>query len=514
MIAKGRNILLGGWVIAMASTFTFAADEIRETSIRAGSTRTITSIKRIPQPKENRKISDGGVAGEVDPYPFPRPRFVGFSPLVAITTSDQRRTPFEFVFEHDIESRYVGNLLNGTSNQNFVIGILDTGAVVDLAAGSGAEILGLTGPFLTENILPLGGVGGSLDALITQPVAIFAAGLSSVNNLGLLDFDAVVGHSNASLVAAPPISCGTGEVISAVIGTPFLSFFNTVIRVDTPVKVNAFGKTFFSPDVTIQQGFVDIPIAHSFSMEVSGSFPNVTTANFFPDLEDLETPIVPTMLSLAPFALPTSGVYFVNVLAREGPADFNNFPTSMRMMVDTGAQSSIISPAMAANLNLPFEPDFTVDVCGVGGSVSDIPGYWVDYVKISALGGPLEYSKVPFIVLDLLSPEGGSLDGVLGMNMFWNRNVVLEPNLSGSSFFSVSAPIPVAFGDNDVDFDVDESDAAYFIDCMTAPDSGAANPECLHLDIDEDDDVDIFDFSAFQRCYSGFDVTADPACGL
>ena len=43
----------------------------------------------------------------------------------------------------------------------------------------------------------------------------------------------------------------------------------------------------------------------------------------------------------------------------------------------------------------------------------------------------LEFSHVPFIVLDMESSEGGALDGILGMNFFWNRNIVLEPTTTG-----------------------------------------------------------------------------------
>jgi hypothetical protein len=73
---------------------------------------------------------------------------------------------------------------------------------------------------------------------------------------------------------------------------------------------------------------------------------------------------------------------------------------------------------MRNNLNLPFEPDFTVDACGVGGLIEDIPGYYIDYVKINAGGGELEFSRVPFVMIDLPTSQLGQLDGVLGMNFF------------------------------------------------------------------------------------------------
>jgi len=164
-------------------------------------------------------------------------------------------------------------------------------------------------------------------------------------------------------------------------------------------------------------------------------------------------------------------------------------------------------------LSLPLEPDFTVDVCGVAGLVTDVPGYYVDFVRINAFGGALQYSTAPFIVLDLPSPEGAGLDGILGMNFFWDRNVVFEPVLNGSGFFQVSEPVPFAFGDNDPDFHVDTTDAAYFTSCMSGS-GGGYSPECLHLDGDHDDDVDLADYARLLGCFSGTVQQTTPDCGF
>ena len=65
-------------------------------------------------------------------------------------------------------SSYVGKPLNAPAEKNFVIGVLDTGSVADLAAGDSAELLGLKGSYLTTNTLPIGGVSGTMDATITH----------------------------------------------------------------------------------------------------------------------------------------------------------------------------------------------------------------------------------------------------------------------------------------------------------------------------------------------------------
>ena len=482
----------------------------REVGIRVGGGQAIVAVRRGPAVSP----AQGSVSTEAVTYPHPRPRLAGFSPLVAITASNKKRSPFDdSPYEHLLESAYAGGHINPFPEADYVIGVFDSGAVVDLASDFYGLVLGLTGPYMTTNTIPIGGVGGTVDAMISQPVGFFAAGFSAINENSNLDFSAVQGHSNVSVVVAPDLTCGNGEELTAFVGTPFLAFYNTVIRVDTPIRVIYDTRSFLSPSVQIQSQSAPLPsFPRRFAMEVGGLEP-VTTASFFPDFEDLETPFLPTMLSLTPASFPTGGVFFANVFLRQGPASPDNPLTTARLLVDTGAQSSIISPAVAANLSLPIEPDFLVDACGVGGLVENIPGYYVDYVRISASGGALEFSRAPFIVLDLGSPEGGSLDGVLGMNFFWNRNVIFQPSLTLSSFFHVSDPVPFAAPDFDLDLHVDSTDWSIQNACLAGPSGNGVGPECEHTDLDGDGDVDLADFSALQRCFSGSDDLADTTCG-
>jgi hypothetical protein len=106
--------------------------------------------------------------------------------------------------------------------------------MVDLVAGISANILGLTGSYLTDTTMPIGGVGGQIDAAVSQPIGYFAAGLGAINSNGTLDLSKVKGHSNTCIIAAPEIACDTGESISGVIGTPFVSFFTTVMKMTFP----------------------------------------------------------------------------------------------------------------------------------------------------------------------------------------------------------------------------------------------------------------------------------------
>jgi hypothetical protein len=434
-------------------------------------------------------------AKSLDSSPYaglPEPPMAGFSPLIVIATSDKRDWTDEYEFQHDLHDRYVGDPLNGPIEQNYIIGIFDTGAMVDLVAGQSAVTLGLEGSVLSPHTFPIGGVGGQVDANLTYPIGIFACGLQAINEQGELDPSYLVGHSNVSVLVAPDISCGTGETITGVVGTPFAAFYTTVIKNDQLQVVNLDGQIVTSPTVEILQPYDSAIPEYPYSISmVQGGLVAVTTANYYPDFSDLETPMFPTLLSMMPGSIPFGAVFFAELWVANGEVSGTNPLQKMRVMVDTGAQSSIMSPGMAANLSLPRDPDFTVDVCGVGGTQNDIPGYRIDYVKINAWGGALEFTEAPFVVLELPSPDGLPLDGVLGMNFFWNRNIVFEPDLVGNSFIHVSEPVSFAYVDFNHNGRVDLADFATMAGAwMTDSEEAAWNPVC---DVFMDNSVDFKD---------------------
>jgi hypothetical protein len=458
-------------------------------------------ISVTPNPQSLRSASDIRIMAE-NPT-LPQPPLGGFAPLVAIVTSD-RHSSDDFDWEQALTNSYIGKPLNAPAEQNFIIGVLDTGSVADLAAGDSATILGLKGAYLTTNSLPIGGAGGSMDATITKPIGVFAAGLSAIGPDGQLDLSKVVGHTNVCALTSAAIECDTGESVAGNIGTPLLAFYTTVIRVDQPRRVVVRGKTYISPDVQITDSYEPSPAVfrHKIPIELGGLSP-VTTASYyaFPDLsgdwEDILgewLPLTPTLLSMGAMSLPTGGWFFAEVGLLQGEAGPLNLMQNTRMLVDTGAQNSVISSNIAAKLNLPLEPDFTTEICAVGGNIV-APGYYIDFVRINAMGGALDFARVPFVVIDMESVEGGTLDGILGMNFFWNRNIVLEPTTSGTGFLHVSDPVPYGFIDFNFDGVVDGQDFAVFANAWhTTPADPAWNPIC---DLFTDEIIDARDLEAF-----------------
>lgn len=469
----------------------------QEAGIRLSNGLRISSVNISP------KASDASGRLSAQASSRVQPPMAGFSPLIAITTSD-RRSSDDFDWEHVLTDTYVGRPLNPPAEDNFVIGVLDTGSVVDLAAGESADILGLNGRYLTTSAFPVGGVSGQMDTMITQPIGVFAAGLGAIQANGRLDLSQLVGHTNVAALASPAIACDNGEEVSAVIGTPLLAFYTTVIHVDQPRKVVVRGKTHIAPDIEIMDSYIPATneFTHRIPIELGGLSP-VSTASYYamPDLsgdwEDILgdwEPMVPTLLSMMAMDLPTGGAFFAQLQVVHGEPGPLNPLQSMRVMIDTGAQSSIMSSNVAANLNLPLEPDFTVQICGIGG-MTEAPGYFVDYVRINAQGGALEYAHVPFVVLDMESPEGGPLDGVVGTNFFWNRNIVLEPTVAGAGFLHVSEPVPYAYIDLNRDGAVDMTDFAIFAAAWrSTPNDPTWNSRC---DFFADEVIDARDLQAF-----------------
>lgn len=522
-------LLAAGWIAVSSGALPAAGDTTAvgsAVSIRTSGGMKIVAVRRpaaysaqtprlLADPSMIVAAGEPVAAGTLS-TPYPRPPLAGFSPLVAITTSDKHQSD-NLMWDHTLHDAYTGNALNAPADQNFAIGIFDSGSVVDLVAEPWDAVLGLTGTYLTGNFFPIGGTGGTVDATISKPIGYFANGLSAIDaSSGLLDLTQVVGHGNNSLLVAPEIACGNGEALTAVLGTGFVSFFNTIIRVDTPIHRDVGGDDVLSPSVQIQDQSITLPVyPRKMSMTFSSGGLPATTASYYGLLDpwtDEVDIILPTLLGMGSGMIPLGGYFFATIGAIEGEPGPTNPLQSMRVLVDTGAQSSIITPGMAANLNLDlYNPDFTVDICGIGGLTTDVPGFWVDYIKINAAGGALEFSQAPFVVVDLASPDGGQFDGVLGMNFFWNRNVIFEPVLSGSSFLHLSSPIAFAYGDFDRDLDVDQDDFAFFSLCSSGP-GIPFSAECTHVDADDDGDIDQTDFGFFQACLSGENVPADVNC--
>jgi hypothetical protein len=177
-----------------------------------------------------------------------------------------------------------------------------------------------------------------------------------------------------------------------------------------------------------------------------------------------------------------------------------------RFMLDTGAQITVISSGIGSRLGLnPDNPDFEVEIQDVTGEITLEPGFYIDSLDIPALGEWLSFTNVPVILLDVGSPEGGTLEGIIGMNLFVNFNLVLRggglygqdpPSLEFELITEhLIADIAPEGGDGIVDFLDFEAFANAWLSTTTSPNWNPAAD--LAPPLNPDGIIDTLDLSIF-----------------
>ncbi len=357
-------------------------------------------------------------------YLIDSPPVDGFVPwIVAVTTNERQE---ELVFDAVVEPSVKGVYTATNYQTNYAIAIFDTGASAHVFSHQNAVSSGLYNPtYNTGNSTIVSGVTGSVDASISQPIGLFIQGLSTLQpdvNAILPSTAEFVGQSNVSIILGDDNS-PYPDLVSAI-GTPMSVYYTTHIRNDNPITVTRSNTEYTGPDVHIYSQ--DDPCAPSYpnilplelrplgatsvqyvSLDLSGNFEFAPTA--------------PSII----IGTGSQSLFFVHrVMLREGTATFTDYH---RFMLDTGAQITVIGSRIAADLELDINnPDFEVDIQGVTGDTIIAPGFYVDWLKMPTLGQKLEYTNVPAVLLDISSPEGGKLDGIIGMNLFTQYNLIIR----------------------------------------------------------------------------------------
>ena len=230
--------------------------------------------------------------------------------------------------------------------------------------------------------------------------------------------------------------------------------------------------------------------------------PYINLFDIFGDLFNLDfsTPQTPSVI----MGNLSQSVFFVhNVDLTESG---NTAIDKDRFMLDTGAQVTVIGSRIGARLALaPDYPDFEVEIQGVTGAADWFGAFYIDSIKIPALGQWLVFENVPVVLLDVASPEGGTLDGIIGMNLFSYYNLVLR----GGGLFLQDDPslelqfigIPGDIAPGDGDDIVNISDIAFLADhWLETPASPGWNPTCdLAPLANPDDIINFLDFAALAK---------------
>ncbi len=363
------------------------------------------------------------------------PPIEGFVPRIAINATNRHATD-DLDFVGVPQSSVVGNYLTNNPESNYIIGLFDTGASLCILSHAGAQKIGITSNWLTDNTVELGGATDTSFALVSMPLAIYMDGLSAIDpNTGFLDDSNMVGESNLSIVVGDVPAEDSSDLFD-VIGTPVSVYYVTSIRNDNPVSVIYDGNNYTSPEIKFYEQYdLDIP---EYSKKIplllkpEGAYYVAYTPDYESIMDFIYEPGSPSVI----MGLSSQSLFFMSSVDL-----YKGSRTSIDkqgFMVDTGAQVTVINSSIAARLALnPAEPDFEVEILDATGNITYEPGFYIDRIEIPALGEILTFNNVPVIMLDITSPEGGYLDGIIGMNLFTEFNLVLY----GGGLFGQDPPL-------------------------------------------------------------------------
>jgi hypothetical protein len=364
----------------------------------------------------------------------------GFTPYVGLSLTDQYKSADgadpNFILADVEEFGAVGNWLSKTGSPYFDVAVYDSGASITLlTAEARANFNIVAAGFAGENPQPISGAAGAASAIIEDPLSTFVAGLGQRTQGATLQFDptSLKGLSNV-VIASGPEDFGLPNLV----GLPLISQFSTRIHSDQPLIFRHNDTTIRTPHLeleplgTTERGNM---LRADLQLLRSGTF--VEPLAYFPDLnidpDDIlngtfdfaDNPITPTVVGLSQSA--QSAMFIDADISNDG-----NQERDISMMLDTGASVSVVSVRTADRLGFDAgvdEPAFYATVIGAGGAI-EAPGFIADELTIVVEGGEFTLHDVPLLAFNLpnIAELGSTLDGLLGMNVFAGRNLVLDPN--------------------------------------------------------------------------------------
>ncbi len=459
-------------LILMSGAGLFAAKKNwheRSVDFRTSDGRRITSIKypkdkpvKLRSDKKGRKktgkkttsttlltqtIASPSATGSITVNIIDSPPIDGFIPWIAVAVSNERELIDSYDWVGKISHSYSGSGITGAA-KDYVLGIFDTGASATVmgywpATDLGLFIGGEENDLITGSSIKISGVTGEVETWVSQPMGIYIEGLDAIDEFsGILDTSSLLGETNVSIVVGkdpclPPVR----PDLPVAIGTPLSVYYTAVFDNANPITVHYDGSDFTGPDIDFYPN--DACNVQSYSQIVPLELRpmggvNVQYAPNFGLMElftfEFDTNLPPGIPSVIMGNLSQSIFFVHSVDLTDG---FMTATDKNRFMFDTGAQVTVIGSRVGARLGLnPDNPDFTVEIIGVTGIPTDAPGFYIDSIAIPALGGWLRFANVPVILLDVFSPEGGTLDGIIGMNLLDDFNFVLH----GGGLFLMDDP--------------------------------------------------------------------------
>ena len=356
------------------------------------------------------------------------PPIDGFVPWIAVSLTDARSyVDLDWVA---YDSPYlVGNYLTTYPQLDFAIGLYDTGAAANLMGNANAIRAGafdaeLDGPYTAT----LMGATGSVEANVSLPLGVFIDGLDAIDPYpydpnGILDMSGMVGEWNTSILLGLTPAYGAPDLPTAI-GAPMAAFYAAHFQVDQQVTVTHNGQDFTGPNTTFYPW--DDPCMPSYSnrvdLEIRPAGSDVSYFGFLDPLDPMEfVPLTPSMIM-------GDSIQSLFFFPEVDLVDGNNIASKEdKFMYDTGAQVTVLGTTVASRLDLySQEPDFEVEIIDVTGEITVVDGFYLDSIEIPAIGQWLNFTNVPVVILNVPSPEGNFLNGIIGMNLFAEYNFVFN----------------------------------------------------------------------------------------
>ena len=354
------------------------------------------------------------------------------SPHVFMALTDEL-DPDEGVFTSEPRAPSRGNFFPLDQPTNYEVAVYDTGSPATIMGRSEFENYGIRAAgFAGTEPTPVGGVGDTVNAINSDPLGVFVTGFDSLLTNPRTGEQTVDKSRLKGSITNSVLYADVGVDLPNLIGTSTSTFYTTVMNYGDP-RILEFGdETFRSPNVTLHDlGSLPKPDRRIGLKLEPGAFGapafliNLGGVGLGTDLRD--NPSVPTV----------AGSFFVS-------ADITNqgITRSRDAILDTGAQASIVSEQLAAELGFDVindDPDFVVRIAGVTGESDEVPGFYADEFFLPGTDGGLKLKDVPLIVFNLTDPRDGAntLPALIGMNVFAARDVTLNPE-PGNAYLGVS----------------------------------------------------------------------------
>jgi len=364
----------------------------------------------------------GPINASITAFPLNSPPINGFVPQVVFGLTNQQAPNDEEFKAHPSSSPGGTSLPSGGAPQYFVA-TFDTGSQSHLVSYNDAAAFNLAGANRAGNYeATLFGADGEEITDVSDPIGVYMTGFNNATGGTSLAVTpgTMIGQWNTSILTAQ-----FGSTLPNLIGVPMVAQYQTVIRNSQTRRLTVGAQTFRSPQVDFQAQDTAYPSSYvrlTFDlMGPSGVSPNPV---FIPSLDNFNN-----------FAdNPTNPTFWAGMFAKASGSDAGHSISNEQFLFDTGAQVTVVSQDTAAAMGFysagpnPSTPDFFVSVTGVGGQAENVPGFYADQFSVLTNGGPITWTNVPLVVLDLIDPRDGIgfVPGILGMNLFTDRDLIIN----------------------------------------------------------------------------------------